>query len=96
MRVVGDVTTELWSVANKWKDIGIFLGLDYNFLESCDRFEAVAALKAVVEAWLTRKYDCVAYGDPTWKKLVEVVHSEAGAGDRALASKMAASRRKRH
>lgn len=87
---------ELWSVADKWKEIGIFLGIDYSSLESCDHLEPKVALSEVMKLWLTRRYDCVGFGDPTWKRLVEAVHSRAGAADHTLASKMADSRKRRH
>ena len=94
-RFHGEVVTELWSIADRWKEIGIFLGVDYDMLESYDRREPKDALGAVLEAWLARRYDCVAFGYPTWRKLVEAVHSKAGAADHTLASKMAVNKKKR-
>ena len=87
---------ELYSVADKWKEIGIFLGIEYNSLEKFDSYEPKAALEEVMKLWLSRRYDCLGFGDPTWKRLVEAVHSRAGAADHTLASKMAANRKKKH
>ena len=66
-----------------WKKIGIFLGLDYNTLQTFDREDQ--PLQTIVKKWLKKKYDVEKFGHPSWKKLVEAIGSKAGASDSAHA-----------
>lgn len=77
----------LLQVATKWVAIAVLLGIDYDTIM---RFEAEDDLERrilkLAEAWLEKN---LGVGQPTWRKLVEVIASKAGGDHQALAKRLA-------
>ena len=87
-----DVKSELTPVAANWKSIGIALRLKHNILESTQAENSgnpTACLTSMVTEWLKRNYNVKKFGEPTWRKLVEVVGHPAGGANMALARDIA-------
>ena len=78
-----EVKAALGDVQAKWKEIGIFLGLEIKKLNALDK------MSEMVDMWLKKRYDITHFGDPSWQKLVGAVGSKAGAGDVAAAADIA-------
>lgn len=75
-------------MATKWVAIGILLGIPYH---SIMMFEAAEddlerRIFKLAEAWLEKN---LGFGQPTWRKLVEVIASKAGGDHQALAKRLA-------
>ena len=83
-----DVIAALGDVETKWKEIGIFLGLEIKKLNALDD------MPEMVEMWLSKRYDINHFGNPSWQKLVSAVGSKAGAGDVAAAEDIASKHSK--
>lgn len=80
----------LSGVANKWYSIGLFLGIPYKHMELFKMEDSIEeSITEMVKAWLKRKYDVKAFGEPSWRKLVEAVASRSGGGHCGLATKIA-------
>ena len=79
----------LEGVATYWMGVGISLGLNYDLLEPLDGGNAHSSLAAVVRLWLGRRYDSSVFGEPSWRKLVEVVGQRGGACNPSLAESIA-------
>lgn len=77
----------LLQVATKWVAIGVLLGIHYDRIVM---FEAEDDLERrifkLAEAWLEKH---LGVGQPTWRKLVEVIASKAGGDHQALAKRLA-------
>ena len=78
-----EVEAALGDVEAKWKEIGIFLGLEIK------KLNGLKEMPQMVEMWLSEQYDIEHFGDPSWQKLVSAVGSKAGAGDVAAAEDIA-------
>ena len=85
------VNSELLPVADKWKKIGLALRLDPDLLRRIrsNNTDVEDCLVDVLTEWLKKAYNTTAFGDPSWKLLVEAVAHRAGGSDRALAEKIA-------
>ena len=83
---------ELSPVATKWKTIGAALRLKSDVLENIDARcsgDPCACLSEIVTEWLKRNYNVEKFGEPTWKRLVEVVIHPAGGANSVLARDIA-------
>ena len=81
------------SVATKWGDIGLALGLlssEIDSVEASYQLKPERCLRAVLQKWLQKTYNVTKYGPPTWQKLVEVVSNPAAGNCPALAEEIAA------
>ena len=86
------VRKELMTLAAKFDDIGITLGLSSGDLEATRR-ECVGdtkrALGQVIRTWLKQSYNVARFGPPSWRSLVDAVDSSAGGSNHALAKRIA-------
>ena len=85
------VQSELIPVAANWKNIGSALGLNLDVIDNIDTSysgDPHACLSLMVTEWLKRNYNVEKFGEPTWKRLVEVVGHPAGGANVALARKI--------
>lgn len=77
-------------LADKWDSVGIFLGIPYKVIEVCRLEDTLDdRIQELTIAWIGRKYDVEAYGEPTWRGLVEAVAHKAGGFHRRLAAQLA-------
>ena len=66
-------------VADRWDSVGIFLGIPYLVIEGCrEEHTMEERMRAMVEAWVNRRYDVEKFGQPSWRKLVEAVAHKSG------------------
>ena len=87
-----DVQSELTPVTAKWRSIGDALRLKSVALESIQAGSGgnpPACLASMVTEWLKRNYNVQRFGEPTWKRLVEVVGHPAGGANMAVAMDIA-------
>ena len=78
-------------VATQWASIGLFLGIPYKDIEIFKMEDSLEnSVTRMVEAWLQRKHDSQAFGEPSWRRLVEAVASPSGGNNKSLASQIAA------
>ena len=85
---VGGMYKILSPVRDKWKDIGLKLGLFPATLEGIDKFyqeRTDQRLYAVLTTWLHRKDDVWKKGGTTWRKLIKALES-VGADENVLAT----------
>ena len=83
---------ELTPVVAKWRSIGIALRLKPNILDGIEtrhNGDPPACLESTMTEWLNRNYNVKRFGEPTWRKLVEVVAHPNGGANMALARDMA-------
>ena len=75
-------------MATKWVAIGILLGIHYDrimiFEAAGDDLER--RIFKLAEGWLEKS---LGVGQPSWRKLVEVIASKAGGDHQALAKRLA-------
>ena len=80
----------LGDLADKWDSVGVFLGIPYKVIEVCKLEETLGgSVHELVAAWIGRKHDVDAYGEPSWRILVEAVAHKAGGYHRRLAARIA-------
>ena len=84
-----EVQRSLEQVASSWMEMGICFGVGYDLLEPLDRADVKGSLRTVVQLWLGRRYDSALFGEPSWRKLVEVVGWRCGAFNPPLAESIA-------
>ena len=87
-----DVMTELTPVAARWRHLGTGLRLKSGELDTIAlkrHGNPQDCLTDVVTEWLRRNYNTKRYGEPTWRKLVEVVAHKAAGNNIALAREIA-------
>ena len=86
------VREELVSLAAKYEDVGITLGLSSSKLKvighDCVR-DAKRALGRVIQTWLEQSYNVDRFGLPSWRSLVKAVDSHTGGDNHVLAKKIA-------
>ena len=89
---MNEVRSALSSVRAMWREIGIMLGLPYDFLKMLllSDESAASCIDEVVKSWLKRDYNTDTFGKPSWKKLVEVVGARVG-GDNVSAASVISS-----
>lgn len=78
--------TYLLRVPHRWFAVGLFLGIPYESMvlfRQCDNTKD--SITKLVSAWIDRKYDVEACGEPSWRKLAEAVASRSGGEDCYLA-----------
>lgn len=78
------------TVIAQWRNIGMCFGL-YPKLDTiqADNSDVTNRMGAVVEHWLKRNYNTDKFGEPTWRKLVEVVGDPIGGNDANHARELA-------
>ncbi len=90
-----DVIEELTPISSKWKSIGTGLRLKrgkLNEIGAAHPGNPSECLSDVVFSWLNKEYDWKRFGEPTWRRIVEVVEHSAAGGSPATALSIA----KRH
>ena len=83
------VLKALLEVLSEWKLIGIGFGLKSSKLkqiEEAQRGNLKKCLVDVIMDWLNRNYDSDRFGEPSWRKMVEVV-ADPAAGDNVVLAK---------
>ena len=92
-----DVKSALLPIAAKWKAVGIALRMtsgDLDTIETSPRSTSPdKCLTEMLILWLRKNYNFERFGEPTWRRLVEVVKDPAGGADPALAYSIAAKHR---
>ena len=84
--IVGEIYTIISPVCNKWKDIGLELGLRPIALEVYGTAsDPSSGLQLVLTQWLQRKDGACTKGGATWSRLIEALKS-VGAGENILAA----------
>jgi hypothetical protein len=77
-------------VATNWVSIGLLLGIPYKRMEIFKLEDTLEErMGMMVDAWLSLKHDVAVFGEPTWRRLVEVVASSSGGGHMRLATEIA-------
>ena len=87
-----DIRQEVLSIKSTYYQFGIALGLPVGELDAIRRsFHQVIdqAFDEVLLLWLRQLYDVGRHGHPTWRRLVEAVHSSDGGKNPALAMAIA-------
>ena len=83
------VIQALEPVSAMWMQVGIILGLNYDFLRTLRSCDHEDRLEKLVKRWLKQKFDHEKFGLPSWKKLVEAIGARAGGADGRHALKIA-------
>lgn len=79
-------------VAIHWAAIGLFLGIPHKYIEIFKLEDSLKeSVAKMVEAWLKRRHDTNAFGEPSYRRLVEAVASRSGGGNLRLAAEIAAA-----
>ena len=79
--------------AGKWKAIGRGLRLtpgQLDTIKAAHPGDPTECLSAALTDWLRKSYDSRRHGEPSWKKLVEVVAHPAAGNNVELAHRIAA------
>ena len=77
-------------VADKWLSVGLMLGVPYHRLEACEMEDTLnQRMTMMITEWLSRRYDTHIFGEPSWRRLVEVIASRAGGCHKYLATQLA-------
>ena len=77
-------------VSAKWSDIGVMLGLSYDFMQGLlGKDDIMDRIRSLVKKWLKKKFDFKNFGVPSWKKLVELIGAKAGGDNSAHALNIA-------
>lgn len=86
-----EVRQELTGIAAQWKDIGIDLGIAIGKLNEiqAEVEGSMQCLTQMLITWLRRAYNVERFGEPTWRKLVEVVGSPSGGNNPSLSRSIA-------
>ena len=87
-----DILKATASLSAKFHSLGMMLGLPASGLDKIREdfpHNSDQAFSQVIVTWLRQLYDVTNHGCPSWKKLVEVIASEAGGKNRALAKMIA-------
>ena len=82
--IVGEIHMTISSVYDKWKDIGLKLGLFPNTLEIIGQ-TADDCLHSMLDKWLQRKDNVCKKGGSTWSTLIQALKS-VGADEDILAA----------
>jgi hypothetical protein len=82
------VVDALLHVPTKWVAIGILLGIHYDRIVMFEAAEddLERRIFKLAEGWLGKE---LGVGQPSWRKLVEVIASKAGGDHQALAKRLA-------
>lgn len=88
------VLKALIEVLSEWKPIGIGFGLKSSKLKEIEETHHNNLKKCLIDVimnWLSKNYDTSKFGDPSWRKVVEVV-ADSAAGDNVVLAKAIAER----
>ena len=85
------VKRELLPVTERWKAIGLALGLKNTELKKIEREnrDLEDCLTDVLDLWLKENYNTERFGEPSWELLARAVADPAGGKDSALAERIA-------
>ena len=74
-------------MADKWKDIGLVLGISDPHLQTVavNKSDVIDCLTEMLRLWLNKVYNVGRYGEPSWQKLREAVRKPAGGNNPAHA-----------
>ena len=88
---ISDVLHEVDGLAGRWSDMCLVLGLHSleNKIKAEHSKNPSDCLRAVVDKWLQKNYNCERFGSPTWKTLVKAVADPLGGANIALAENIA-------
>ena len=88
-----DVLKEIISVAAKWDNIWLALGLPGEERHTTARdwnYDCSKCLEATIERWLKQNYDIdEIHEKPSWKMLVQAIKDPCGGNNNALAKEIA-------
>ena len=87
-----DVYVEVFSLADKWEDLGLALRLrvsDVSTIANACRDKPKDCLKGVLTKWLQKGYNHQKHGSPTWRMLVKAIAEPTGGDNTALAEEVA-------
>ena len=88
------VLKALIEVLSEWKPIGIGFGLKSSKLEEIEGTHHNNLKKCLIDVitnWLRKNYDTVKFGEPSWRKVVEIV-ADPAAGDNVVLAKAIAEK----
>ena len=83
-----DIQEALISAVAKWKSIGTGLGIKRGKLDEIEARHSgdpSECLAEMLTTWLRRSYDVKRFGEPTWRKLTQIVSKSAAGNNPALA-----------
>ena len=87
------ILRDVRSVAPRWKDVGLVLGLHPDELKliEADHVQkgVTSCLREVVDKWLRKSYDTATHGLPSWELLVAAIADPIGGDNPALAEQIA-------
>ena len=86
-----DVLHEVNGLAGRWSNMCLVLRLQplENTIKADHSKNPDDCLRAVVDNWLKKNYNCQKFGSPTWKTLVKAVADPLGGQNIALAENIA-------
>ena len=88
-----DVITLLKGVVTKWKAIGTAFRLKQSKLREiqvANHGNPEDCLRSVLDNWLNRNYNVTKFGEPSWRRVVEVV-ADPAAGDNVVLARSIAT-----
>ena len=86
------VLDALNEVVSQWKIIGVHFGLKLsklNEIEEANRGDLKKCFLDMVTNWLCRNYNVKKFGEPSWRKVVEVMANPAAGENAVLATAIA-------
>ena len=85
-----DVKAKLVSVAPRWRDIGLVLGIADPKLATIEanKSDVKDKLMEMLRLWLNKAYNVEKHGEPTWQIVREAVKNPVGGECPALADKI--------
>ena len=85
------VKSELETVIDRWKYIGLALGLTLDQVKRIEREnrDLEDCLTEVLTLWLKRNYNTERFGEPSWEMLARAVGHRSGGNNTALAQEIA-------
>lgn len=89
-----EVRKKLTPVTDKWKSVGAGLRIKPSKLKEIGAAhpgDPAECLSDVVTVWLNKDYNWQKFGEPTWRRIVEVIAEPAAGGNPAVAYSIAES-----
>ena len=86
-----DVLEAVLPLCAHWYNLGIALKMKASSLDTIKATEPdpKKCLNALMSAWLSKGYNYIIFGNPSWQLLCRAVHSPIGGNNPALAEKIA-------
>lgn len=86
-----DIFPEVRDVRSRWYGLGVSLRIKVDDLEAvkADKPSPEEGLRAVLMLFLRKTYNVKRFGEPTWRRLVQVIQDSSGGADPALAEAIA-------